>query len=64
MTDIQRLTPEELAALAYTRAELRALAAEHRVRVPRAALHHEIARALRAAGVTLPLRRRGRQSQG
>ena len=34
--------------------ELRQLAREHRVLVPRDALHHEVVRALTAAGVDLP----------
>lgn len=54
MNAMRPLTAEELAALAYTRAELRQLAIEHGIRVPPGALHHEIARALTAAGVHLP----------
>ena len=58
MNALRPLTAEELAALTYTVAELRQLAREHQVRVPRGALHHELARALTAAGVPLPRKRR------
>ena len=54
MTEIRRLTEDQVASFGYTRGELRQLAREHRVLVPRGALHHEIARALAAAGVRLP----------
>jgi hypothetical protein len=53
VTEIRRLTDEQVASFSYTRAELRLLARKHRVLVPRDALHHEIARALAAAGVKL-----------
>lgn len=48
------LTREELDSLSYTRGELRQLAREHRVLIPRDALHHEMVRALAAAGVRVP----------
>ena len=51
---MRRLTKEQLDAFSYTMAELRRLAREHGVLVPRAALHHEVVRALTAAGVKLP----------
>lgn len=54
MTALRRLTKEELDSFSYTSAELRQLAREHRVLVPRDALHHEVVRALTAAGVDLP----------
>jgi hypothetical protein len=54
VTGMRRLTKEELDFFSYTGAELRQLAREHRVLVPRDALHHEVVRALTAAGVKLP----------
>ena len=54
MTEIRRLTKEQMASFGYTVAELRQLAREHGVSVPRDALHHEVVRALTAAGVKLP----------
>jgi hypothetical protein len=57
VTGMRRLTSEELDSLSYSRAELRQLAREHRVLIPRDALHHEVVRALAAAGVKLPPKR-------
>lgn len=57
MTDIPRLTQVQMASLGYNMAELRQLSREHRVIVPRDALHHELVRALIAAGVELPPKR-------
>ena len=54
MTGLRRLTREQLDSFSYTRAELRQLARERGVLVPRDALHHELVRALAAAGVKLP----------
>ena len=54
MTGMRRLTKEELDSFSYTSAELRQLAREHGVLIPRDALHHEVVRALTAAGVGLP----------
>ena len=54
MTSIQRLTQEQVASLAYTVAELRQLAREHGVLIPRGTLHHEVVAKLTAAGVELP----------
>ncbi len=54
MTEIRRLTEDQVASFSYTRGELRQLAREHRVLVPHGALHHEMVRALAAAGVKLP----------
>jgi hypothetical protein len=54
VTGIRRLTREQLDSFAYTVAELRQIAREHHVLVPRGALHHELVRALTAAGVKLP----------
>lgn len=59
MTSIRRLTREELDSLCYTRGELRGLAREHGVLLPRGALHHEMVRALAAAGVRLPPKQAG-----
>lgn len=56
VTEIRRLTEEQMASFGYTVAELRQLARERGVLVPRDALHHEIVRALTAAGVGLPRR--------
>ena len=53
MTGMRRLTKEELDSFSYSMAELRQLAREHGVSVPHDALHHEIVRALTAAGVDL-----------
>jgi hypothetical protein len=54
MTGMRRLTKEQLDSFSYTSAELRQLARKHGVLVPRDALHHEVVRALTAAGVGLP----------
>jgi hypothetical protein len=54
MTEIRRLTEEQVASFGYSMAELRRLARERGVLVPRDALHHEIVRALTAADVDLP----------
>jgi hypothetical protein len=54
VTGMRRLTREQLDSFSYTRAELRQLARQRGVLVPRDALHHEIVRALTAAGVKLP----------
>jgi hypothetical protein len=54
VTEIRRLTEEQVASFGYTRAELRQLARERGVLVRRDALHHELVRALAAAGVDLP----------
>jgi hypothetical protein len=43
-----------MASFGYSMAELRQLAREHGVLVPRDALHHQAVRALTAAGVDLP----------
>jgi len=56
MTGMRRLTREQLDSFNYTVAELRQLARASGVLVPRDALHHEIVRALTAAGVKLPPR--------
>lgn len=58
MTGMRQLTAEDLAAFNYTRAELLALARQHHVPIARHALHHEVARALTAAGISLPPKRR------
>jgi hypothetical protein len=57
VTGMRRLTREELNSFSYTVPELRRLAREHRILVPRDALHHELIRALTAAGVKLPPKR-------
>jgi hypothetical protein len=54
VTEIRRLSKEEMASFGYTMAELRHIAREHGVLVPRDALHHEVVRTLAAAGVKLP----------
>ena len=54
MTGMRRLTQEQLDSFSYTVAELRRIAREHGVLVQRGALHHELVRALTAAGVKLP----------
>jgi hypothetical protein len=54
VTAIRRLTREEVDSFSYSRAELRQIAREHGVLVPRGALHHEVVRMLTAAGVKLP----------
>jgi hypothetical protein len=54
VTEIRRLTKEQVASFGYSMAELRQRARDHGVLVPRDALHHEIVRALTAAGVKLP----------
>ena len=51
---MRRLTQEQLDSFSYTVAELRQIARERGVLVPRGALHHELVRALTAAGVKLP----------
>jgi len=58
VTEIRRFTRDELASFGYSVAELRMLARERGVPVPRAALHWEVVRLLIAAGVSLPRRRR------
>ena len=55
MTEI-RLTQAQLDSFGYSVAELRRLARENGVLVPRDALHHELVRALTAAHVGLPPR--------
>jgi hypothetical protein len=57
MTSIPRLTQEQMASLGYTVAELRQLAREHGVLIPRGTLHHEVVAKLIAAGVELPPKR-------
>jgi hypothetical protein len=57
VTEIRRLTEAQVASFGYSMAELRQLAREHGVLVPRDALHHEVVRALTAAGVELPPKR-------
>jgi hypothetical protein len=57
MTSIRRLTQEQMASLGYTVAELRQLAREHDVLIPRGTLHHEVVARLTAAGVGLPPQR-------
>jgi len=54
LTEIRRLTQTQVDSFSYSMGELRKLAREHRVLVPRDALHHEIVRALTAAGIALP----------
>ena len=54
MTEIRRLTQAQVNSFGYSMGELRQLARERRVLVPRDALHHEIVRALTAAGIELP----------
>ena len=54
MTSIRRLTQEQMASLGYTVAELRQLARERGVLIPRGTLHHEVVAKLTAAGVELP----------
>jgi hypothetical protein len=56
---MRRLTKEELDSFSYSVAEVRQLAREHHVLVPRDALHHEVVRALTAAGVKLPPKQAG-----
>jgi hypothetical protein len=54
VTEIRRLTQVQMASFCYSMGELRQLARGHGVLVPRDALHHEVVRALTAAGVDLP----------
>ena len=54
MTEIRRLTRVQMASFSYSTGELRQLAREHGVLIPRDALHHEVVRVLTAAGVGLP----------
>jgi hypothetical protein len=54
VTEIRRLTQTQLSSFGYSRNELRVLAREHAVLLPRGALHHEMVRVLVAAGVELP----------
>jgi hypothetical protein len=54
VTEIRRLTQVQMASFGYSMGELRQLARERGVSVPRDALHHEVVRALTAAGVGLP----------
>jgi hypothetical protein len=53
VTEIRRLTKEQMASFGYSMAELRQLARDRGVPVPRDALHHVVVRTL-AAGVRLP----------
>jgi hypothetical protein len=64
VTEIRRLTQVQMASFGYSMGELRQLAREHRVLVPRDALHHEVVRALTAAGVDLPVKPLERISRG
>lgn len=57
MTEIPRLTEKQMASFGYSTAELRQLAREHGVLIPRGALHHEVVAKLAAAGVELPRKR-------
>jgi hypothetical protein len=57
VTGLRRLTKEELDSFSYTVAELRQLAREHSVLIPRGTLHHEVVAKLAAAGVELPPKR-------
>jgi hypothetical protein len=57
MTSIRRLTQEQMASLDYSVAELRQLARENGVLIPRGVLHHEVVAKLTAAGVELPPKR-------
>jgi hypothetical protein len=54
VTEIRRLSEEQMASFGYSMSELRQIAREHGVLVPRDALHHEVVRSLAAAGVKLP----------
>lgn len=54
MPEIRRLTQDQVASFSFSVAELRQFAREHGVFMPRDALHHEVVRALTAAGVGLP----------
>jgi hypothetical protein len=54
VTEIRRLTKEQMASFGYSMAELRQLAREHGVFIPRDSLHHELVHALTAAGIKLP----------
>jgi hypothetical protein len=54
VTDIRRLTEVQIASFGYSMGELRQLARAHGVFIRRHALHHEVVRALTAAGVELP----------
>lgn len=54
MTSIRRLTREQMASFGYSVAELRQLAREHGVLIPRGMLHHEMVVRLTAAGIELP----------
>ncbi len=54
MTEIRRLSEEQMASFGYSRSELRQIAREHGVLVPRDALHPEVVRSITAAGVKLP----------
>jgi hypothetical protein len=58
MASIRRLTQEQMASLGYTVAELRQLAREHGVLIPRGMLHHEMVARLNAAGIELPPKHR------
>jgi hypothetical protein len=57
MASIRRLTHEQVASLSYSVAELRQLAREHAVLIPRGTLHHEVVAKLTAASVELPPKR-------
>jgi hypothetical protein len=58
MTGMHRFTKEQMASLGYTVAELRQLARELGIRVPKSAMHHELVREFAAADVELPPKRR------
>ena len=57
MTGMHRFAKEELDSFSYTAAELRQLARELGIPVPKSAMHHELVRELAAAGVGLPPKR-------
>jgi hypothetical protein len=57
MTGMPQFTQEQIASLAYTVTELRQLAREHGISVPKSAMHHELVRVITAAGVGLPPKR-------
>jgi hypothetical protein len=57
MASIRRLTQEQMDSFSYTVTELRQLAREHGVLIPRGSLHHEVVAMLTAAGVQLPPKR-------
>jgi hypothetical protein len=57
MTGMPQFTQEQMASLGYTVAELRQIAREHGVLIPRGTLHHEVVAKLTAADVELPPKR-------